>query len=280
VAVGTKGRTLCSGEGENWRGCAPEAELPITWSGIGFGNGMFVRVGNLRTGAGVISASTDGVEWNFDIVTPDAAYFSVAFGAGRWCVVGTNGTIQTITQPGNSDNWKVFNDVSSKELLTTATVYRMALFAGGKWIAAGDGLITTANPLEWPNGTQTLKDKIIAGCVGANGKLVLVGENGLILSGNDPFAWTRTIVPREPSMNFHGISYGNGVWCVVGTGGMIFSSPDAVTWTERQFVGNTINDVHFANNQWVAVDDAGNSLTFTNAISWAKHTTGAPFWLT
>lgn len=88
-----------STDGITWT--AQSNVLPAShyWSGIAFGNGVFVVCSNTVAG-NVVAYSTDGISWSS--VSMSSAYYGVAFGNGIFVVFG-NGTVCATSS--NGVNW-------------------------------------------------------------------------------------------------------------------------------------------------------------------------------
>ena len=63
----------------------------------------------------------------------------------------------------------------------------------------------------------------------AGGKLVAVGENGLILTSDDGVSWNKRNSGTTEWLN--DVTFAQNTWWVAGSAGLILTSPDLVTWT-------------------------------------------------
>jgi hypothetical protein len=108
-----------------------------------------------------------------------------------------------------------------------------------------------------------------------NGMLLIVGENGVIITSPDGITWTTRT--SGTSIHLYGVAYGNGMFVAVGglAGGGIITSPDGITWTTRAAgTSKTPQNIVYGNGMFVTVGGDGNILTSPNGITWTERTSG------
>ena len=200
---------------------------------ISYGNGKYVAIGINKYYQQVIKTSTDGVTWqqksNDDFYPKDISY-----GNGKFVLVGADGII-LYSVDGN--NW---TEAASG---VTDDLYSL-IYANGHFIASGGSTIVVSTDGEkWSKVDSGLSDapyynsgfKFAVG----NGKVIGVGNSGVILSSTDGTIWTKCKSLTTKSLT--GISYGDGLFLAIGDNGTLLSSEDGVTWkAEPRFTSDTL----------------------------------------
>ena len=213
VAVGNWNAT--STDGVSWPSIYSMLAPYETPTGITFGNGIFVAVGNM----GSIATSTDGLTWtlsktgtSFGQGLRKVAYSNgvfVAVGANAYTVSSSDGVLWTPRYPGP------FSDLSA------------LVGAQGQFVAAGmasDGTVksaTSADGVTWSGGGVTGTSAVHALAFGYNTYLAM-GEAGEFSSSVDGVTWTK----RTPVAGggLYGAAFGNGTFVQVGYNGEILQS--------------------------------------------------------
>lgn len=185
---------------------------------------------------------------------------------------GTGGSVS----PSGTSSYRV-----EKAISITATPGSGYEFSG--WtVISGD--VTIENPSS-PATTATLHNSsgvILAEFV-KNGKFMVAGDNGYILTSMDGEYWSSQQVG---SNHWTGIAYGNGKYVAVGYFrgvGYMTTSTDGTNWTTPQVTKLSItnssdgsyrtkrvlNSIIYANGQFVAVGNDGIKAYSTDGINWA-----------
>jgi hypothetical protein len=123
------------------------------------------------------------------------------------------------------------------------------------------------------------QSKWMNGGVWGNGKFVLVGESGAIITSTDGLSWERNMTSPTTS-ELERVAFGKGLFVAGGFAGL-FTSPDAQTWTPRATGALfPVTDVAVSAQRFVAVT-WGEVLTSTDGITWARQMitplTGPPY---
>lgn len=91
--TGSGNRVMTSTNGITW---TIRASPDNSWTGVTYGNGMFVAVGSITPGGvgltGVMT-STDGTNWAVGSTPADNTWNSVTFGNGRFVAVANSSTV-------------------------------------------------------------------------------------------------------------------------------------------------------------------------------------------
>ncbi len=263
VAVGEGGTILSSTNGVNWTAHRLRTAVPI--SGIAFGNGLFVAVGD-----GNVLTSIDGVEWTPRVARVDLLLSSVAFGNGRFVVAG----LDTILTSTDGLTWTEANLT-----FNVAREFRDVTFGGGLFVAVGQGygyypaIWTSVDGVQWSPISDGPRNELESVAYG-NGQFVAVGDEGDIYTSPDGAFW----IGRNSTVSSRllGVTFGNNRYVVVGTRGRILSSPNGITWTkETSGTPDRLESVTFGDGVFVAVGENGTILSSLNGTSWAKQSGGS-----
>ena len=116
-----------------------------------------------------------------------------------------------------------------------------------------------------PTGANTID---FQGIAYGNGRWVIVGEEGTILSSPDGMAWTSEINPAGTA-KLDDVAFGNGLFLAMGHGnGVVVTSPDGREWTEQTSKAGGALEIIHDGTQFVALAAAGVFATSTNGASW------------
>jgi len=153
----------------------------------------------------------------------------VAYGSGKFVVVGAGGTILT-----SSDGilWTARTSGTTKLL-------RGVIFAGGQFVAVGnegtvltspDGIAWTARFSGPPGGSGTNLTQDLYG-VAYSGSLCLVsGSLGTIITSADGITWLTQ--NSGVTVELTGVAYGNGRFMAVGDSGVVRESTNGTNWVD------------------------------------------------
>ena len=98
-------------------------------------------------------------------------------------------------------------------------------------------------------------------------------------NSTDPLdEWTLRTSP-VPTVDIHGITYGNNTFVAVGDYGVILTSPDGITWTGRTspVTREGLFAVTYGDNTFVAVGDYGALLTSPDGTTWTERAVSASY---
>jgi photosystem II stability/assembly factor-like uncharacterized protein len=189
------------------------------------------------TGCGVDSAASIDVNSISEPASPfgGVQVNSVAYGDGRWVIVGSSGRTSTST---NGTTWSTFTTVGN-----TRQLYSVS-YGNGLFIAVGASASNSVTPCIYKS---------------TDG----VTWTGVLNSVSTGYYLLRDVV------------YENGVWVAVGqktTEPLICVSSDGTTWTTKSSgldVSNQLFKVAFGNNKWFATSSSGRlSVSVDNGNTW------------
>ena len=231
-------------------------------SGVAYGNGTFVAVGD----SGTILTSPDGVTWTIRTSGTDSDLFAATYANGIFVVVGgstsspsTGGTI--LTSP-DGVTWTI--RISGANGLSGVT-YGNSTFVAVGWSGT---ILTSPDGVTWITRSSGTNSHL-SGVTYGNGTFVALGELS-ILTSPDGVTWTTRTLGTNYDLS--GVTYGNGTFVAVG--GIIFTSPDGVTWTTRS--SGTYCDasgVTYGNGTFVAVGYE-TIATSPGGLTWVIRTPG------
>ena len=109
----------------------------------------------------------------------------------------------------------------------------------------------------------------------AKNKFVAVGSQGVIITSVDGKKWESPETNEyEGKDDLIGISYGKGKFIIVAKVGKILTSDDAQNWSVNDsFKKFQLNNIKFVNNSFIIVGNKGIILTSENGDKWSKHIT-------
>lgn len=258
VAVGINSTVLRSTDGTTWA-ARPLPEFQHLY-GIAFNGSRYVACGvsgTVTTDRGIAVYSDDGLSWQVASVPTGAAtaMWKIAFGAGRFVMVGDRGTI--MSSP-DGITWTAANSGITNTL-------RNVSFGDGLFVATGDSgrILTSRDGQNWsnrsvptPNGFYGLArhngtwytispsseafvstDGEIWTRVATAGRtfgswslrslaglLVSTEAGSAIALTEDPRNWVEHQIDAQQHPALYGAAAGNGLIVVVGSGGAIYSA--------------------------------------------------------
>jgi len=258
-----------------------QADVTEALNGIAFGKGLFVAVG----GGGVVLRSPDGIDWISKRLSPPCTLEDITFGDEKFIAICGSGAFST----PDGKNWTLENDFGGSTGLTRIAHGAGKFIAGGE----RGGIWTSVNGNDWTKresgvsrritSVAFLRDRFFAFVDGAlprvsedaivwrefefesanlpslldgafgNGRFLLGGQSGQVLTSEDGKKWTRSIA--SPYVNFYRIRFANGLFLSPVGSGVILSSVEGLKWTEIQTskTGQSLSDLAFGNGRFVAV---------------------------
>ena len=266
VAVGARGKIAYSSDGRSWTAVPPgtnvgQTGFPATGtaSGIGavaFGNGMFIAVGNR------MASSPDGRTWTAVTSNLSFTITSIAYGGGRWVVVGGNG------QTAYSTDGRTWTAVDASAVFGRVAVNAVA-YGNNRFVAvAYRNVAYSSNGTSWiavdTSNIFVSSTNTVNGITYGGNRFVAAGMMGRIGYSADGATWTAMTnannTPLGGSVN--DVAFGNNRYVAVGDGGQVAYSPDAATWTAvtTSVFGtrdNNIRAVAYGSGRFVAVGNGG-----------------------
>jgi hypothetical protein len=305
--VGWANGLISSTNGSDWEGVSLTHDF--YFNGFKYASGLWVAAGdrfvyancgdgyNFRDG---LFTSTNGLDWAdhpeatqilYDLGA-DALVRDVAYGNGRWIVLGRNyGRYLTST---DAINWTP-NGLGP--FLISSDTTRSISYGNGLWIITGDYgsasgfLFTSSNGLNW--GAPITAPAIFNCASYGNGQWVACSQDRIWTSSNG-LNWTSRYQGIVGQDSLPSVTYANGQWVCVGYRygnpyyvGLVLTSTDSVNWTlVRQDTARVYYGAAYGDNQW-AINGGDNAadqnnyigalLTSKNGTTWTDHTVQSTF---
>ncbi len=226
---------------------------------------------------GTVLSSADGIDWSPEI-NPAAPtrLDDVAFGNGVFVAVGRNPKM-VLTSPDGRNWTKREPDISGCHEIIFDGARFLALLSGGFVITSPDGV-------NWEQPTRVPANNDVGGIAYGNGIHV---EAGYKRTGQPPDLYSSSNfsdwTPRDSklSQNLMNAAFGLGMFIIVGQGGALATSTDGVEWTPRTVPHNGfIWDVVQGGEYLVAAAQWGRLLTSSDGANWTRRETGLDWHLT
>lgn len=269
VTGGSQNRILTSTNGTDWTA----RNVASSTGTVAFGGGRFVALTNNNRAI----TSTNGIDWTAATInaTNGSFYTGLAYGGGRFVVVGSNGTSFDGASLTSTDGqtWTAGTAMPDSSSGVTWVAYANGAFAAG----GNGGLFSSTDGATWTKRTSampparlaspnSLGTENISGVASANNLLFTFGIYGSITTSSDGIAWARRSTGTSHDIN--GLVHDGTRFVGVGTGGTVVTSPDGVAWT-AQATNQTgwFGKLAYANGRYAAAGLNGLH-TSTNLTTW------------
>ena len=247
-----------------------------SWSGVTYGNGLFVAVS--YDGASRVMTSADGITWTPHTAAAASTWQSVTYGNGLFVAVSSDGTDQVMTSP-DGITWT--SRTSAADKAWRSVTYGNGLFVAVALDVGTYQVMTSPDGINWTPRTAAAASAWRSVTYG-NGLFVAVAADGAdqVMTSPNGINWTsRTAAAANTWVD---VTYGNGLFVAVATAGndnRVMTSPDAVTWTSRASTAyNWWLGVTYGNGLFVAVsyDGVGNRvMTSPDGNNWTSQAAAA-----
>ncbi|MBK8477894.1 MAG: immunoglobulin domain-containing protein [Opitutaceae bacterium] len=185
---------------------------------IVYGGGRFVTIGGSSA-----AVSTDGQNWEAGSLGQWSFAFGVAYGAGRYVVVGLGSSGGRVAYSSDGYSWH------AGTLPADAAELQKVAFGADRFVAVGAGgrIYTSLDGQIWTEAISGVTDDLCAVRFGG-GVFVAVGADGRILTSSDGIAWNNR-TPATPPGSFRGLAWVSGIWCA-DAWGETWISTDSIVW--------------------------------------------------
>jgi hypothetical protein len=208
----------------------------------------------------------DGIVWqkNSELCSVNLEY--IAYGNGRYVMVGYEGIIKTSP---DAVNWTARESGASEHLFSIVWNGKMFVVGGlkGTILTSPDGITWkksslgslkypyTVTSIEW-DGRQFIATGAYAGL-------------GILLTSPDAITWTTRISASNTSLQK--VAWNEGLYAAVGYNGAIYTSKDSVNWISTPSgTENDINDIVYNGKLFTAVCYNGEVLTSSDGAEWTS----------
>jgi hypothetical protein len=161
-----------------------------TWSCIAFGNGKFITLLGSASSTTANISSNGGSTWTATGTLPSATWTAVAYGAGTWVAIGTNGTTAAYsTNDGTS--W-------TAATLPSISTWTSVTYGNGKFVAVANGTAAaySVDGITWYGVTLPVSSNWSKVRYG-QGVFAIVSSSSTstLLSSEDGLFWTTRTLP-------------------------------------------------------------------------------------
>ncbi|MBM3463782.1 MAG: hypothetical protein FJX76_16925 [Armatimonadetes bacterium] len=288
AAVGDAGTIVISYDGTLWA-VEETAEAEELWTVV-FGNGRYVAGG----ARGRAYSSVDAVHWMALNVPSTENFYASAYGLGQFLLAGSQGAM-LISSDGIS--FELVNSGTDQNLYGAAYTGEKFLagglegvlivsddgrnwtpratpgfhslrgfaYAHGVWIAAGAGdLWTSPDTFTWTENPIGI-GHFQTGITEKNGRLVVPGHAGRVLTSTDAFNWQ---VASADTLQNTNSAFSAGYF-VLGSKGLFSVSADGLSWTAIPAgTPRTVRGLTYGNGQFVGVGGGPTVVTSPNGLYW------------
>lgn len=227
---------------------------PNSHSGVAFGNGLLVSVGQgITSSNGFVYVSMDGSRWLAQ-TTPTTVFLNdVTYAQGKFVAVGGNGTIITST---NGVNW------ANRTVGSTSEQLRGVTHGNGAFVAVGTGS-TVRYSTDGENWIAAGSGASLKSVTFAKGLFVAVGDNGAIRTSVNGTNWTSRSTSPSTFEFLYAVKYAGDRFVAVGgtagsgEGAVVLHSQNGTNWTrEVSNIPSTLWAAVAAAGQYVAASDS------------------------
>lgn len=234
VALSGAGHVAVSTNGTFWESSLLPDNVALAMTAITHGGGRFVAVGSRQVSANpydyraVIYSSTNGVDWTNWMSTAVSRANGVAYGNGKFVVVGG----------GYNTHWEHNIHLSTNGVDWTpqsSPVYQhyAVAFGGGQFVAStgARNFRTSADGETWATQNFYAPNVFAASITYGNGTFVAVGSQDqfqhTVLRSEDGTNWqVRSFGPLYPNSFLTGVAFGADTFVAVGTPQNVLQSGD------------------------------------------------------
>lgn len=222
-----------------------------------------------------IATSTDGINWTkvnkmgteafdcYDIVWNGKTF--IVAGSLNNQISGSGGRILTSE---NGLDWTELSSGGSYLNISQIDTITYIFGNGSLKYSTDDGQTWT-----WPSKPNLWT--YVRDVATVNGKWVVVGDQGLILSGDDHTTFIG--ITDGTDSDFTGLAYGNGIFAAItdgSTSGGVHTSEDGVTWPFRYNFNSNPLDICFSNGNFFVCTTTGAVYRSSDGINWSVRSTG------
>ena len=167
------------------------------------------------------------------------------------------------------------NEYATDTLRTKPTIYGMCFVENLlKYISVGDyAILTSYDGKEWETQYSETSTRF-TDVISAKGKIIAVGDDGVIVTSNDGINWTSQTSGTSQTLEKIKYFSDTDIFIIVGRNGTILTSTDCISWTARTSgTSETISSVTYSSNleKYVAVGGNGLVLISNDGVGWVDY---------
>ncbi len=225
---------------------------------------------------GIILSSADGVNWQAEVNPAPYGLEDILFANGMFVAFGTQWNNLLTSTDGQHWSKQTANFSGAFEMIHDGTRFLSVI--------AGSFVVASTNGVNWGTLDKCAAQYDIGGLAYGNGIYV---EAGYKRTGTPPDLYTTTDLKEwtkqdsKAAQNLMNVGFGLGMFVAVGQKGTITTSPDGINWTlQTSKHTGFIWDVATDGKHLVAAAQWGRVLTSTDGVNWTVHETDLPWHLT
>ena len=168
-------RVAISSNGINWTTKNTGIDSFKYWSGITYGNGIFVVVAQANSSTECIMTSSNGINWTLRNTDEIHSLFDIAFGNGLFVASGNGVTLTS----SNGINWTTLHSVYNKQFFSITFGDDLFVAISGDDITPPTNLnviITSINGIDWIGYEIPISEVEWRGIIYGNGQFIAVAS--------------------------------------------------------------------------------------------------------
>ncbi len=240
-----------------------------TWTGVAYGNGRFVAVGDTGPGTQDVMYSDDGgLTWTAADTADDRDWSSITYGDGQFVIADRNGSIN-YSRDGSS--WVSTSIPSGAQ--------RGIAYGNGTFVMTNGGVgffsYSTDGGMTWGTSSVPTAGEWEA-ITYAENMFVAISNSFDVATSTDGITWNggdNNFIPVNCA-TIYDVAYGNGrlvAPCYGEPFQSIYSDNNGVTWTSVEAMSaNDWGSVTYANGLFIAIADSGTDrlMYSSNGATW------------
>jgi hypothetical protein len=209
---------------------------------------------------GAAATSPDGITWTAQVLPVTTNWISLTFGNGVFVAIAYGNAVAATSTDGIT--W-------TQRALPSAKDWRSVTFGNGLFVAVADASAVAATSPDGVTWTaRALPVSYSWQAVGfGNGLFVAVGSGTVTATSPDGITWTQRTIANGTWVS---VAYGSGLFVAVGSGSVLLTSPDGVTWTPRTIPSVTWAAVAYGNGTFFAVSGTATAISSVDGITWVQ----------
>ena len=247
------------------------------WSGVAYGDGLFVAVST--NGTNRVMISSDGINWTEQLV-PDRTWSDIAYGNGLFVAITSDsdaGDKRVMTSP-DGINWTE-RSVPIKDWMRIT--YGDGLFVAGAFAfgtGISDAIMTSPDGINWTQRTHdpTVNFVTLFSVAYGNGMFIASTYSDKILFSTDGIVWnTRQLPITNKDSNWKDITYGNGVFTMISgsdtNNKTVMTSSDGENWNLHQLeTSYNFTQIKYDGGLFLVIDGSDNILSSLDGVNWSE----------
>lgn len=232
-----------------------------------FHNNIFVAIGN----GGTILTSPDGIVWTKQISNTIDSLRNIIYADNKFIITGYQDTILT-SSDGITWTKRMYE---GEGYLVNKIIFANNTFV---FMKTNDEVHTTPDLISsWAMQNIGEINVYLSDLTYGNGKFVIIGDKGTILTSTDAISWTQQ--DSGTTIELQKIIFADNKFIILTKGGLILTSPDTIHWNKQTTESDNLFSITFGSGKFVATGSMGIILTSTDGITWTKQVSRTNYYL-